>query len=83
MSTQLLGWLASSLVFATFCARRMLPLRLLAILSNFAFIAYGYAGHLWPILALHLAMLPINIVRLRQLSPTRPVAERGSPLFAR
>jgi ABC-type glycerol-3-phosphate transport system permease component len=62
----LLGWLASSLVFATFCAREMLPLRVLAITSNIAFISYGYGGHLWPIVGLHAAMLPMNLLRLRQ-----------------
>ena len=44
-----LGWFASGLVFATFCAREMLPLRILALASNVAFISYGYSGHLWPI----------------------------------
>lgn len=39
-------WLASSLVFATFCAKRMLPLRALAITSNIAFISYGYTDAL-------------------------------------
>jgi hypothetical protein len=62
----LLGWCASGLVFLAFCAREMRSLRLLAIASNFAFIGYGYADHLWPIVALHAAMLPMNVVRLRQ-----------------
>ena len=63
----LLGWLASSLVFATFSVREMLPLRVLAIASNVAFISYGYSGNLWPIVALHVAMLPMNLLRLRQV----------------
>ncbi|HVH81485.1 MAG TPA: hypothetical protein VM782_18940 [Stellaceae bacterium] len=67
MTTQLLGWFASTLVFATFCARQMIALRVLAIASNLAFIAYGYQASLWPIVGLHLAMLPINILRVRQL----------------
>jgi CRP/FNR family transcriptional regulator, cyclic AMP receptor protein len=62
-----LGWIASGLVFSAFCAREMLALRLLAIVSNVAFISYGYSGHLWPIMFLHAAMLPMNIIRLRQL----------------
>jgi hypothetical protein len=57
------GWLASGLVFATFCAKRMLPLRALAITSNLAFISYGYTDALWPIVILHAAMLPMNVVR--------------------
>jgi hypothetical protein len=62
----MLGWFAASLVFSTFLARQMTPLRTLAIFSNIAFIAYGGLYHLWPIVGLHLSMLPVNIVRLRQ-----------------
>ena len=61
-----LGYLAASLVFATFCTRRMVPLRALAITSNIAFIGYGYLDELWPILILHAALLPMNILRFRQ-----------------
>jgi len=64
--TALVGYLAASLVFATFCTKRMVPLRALAITSNVAFMEYGYLGELWPILILHAAMLPLNVHRLRQ-----------------
>ncbi len=61
----LVGYVAAGLVFATFCTTRMVPLRALAIASNVAFIGYGYLGELWPILILHAAMLPMNMLRLR------------------
>ena len=61
-----IGWLASGLVFATFCAKRMMPLRALAIASNLAFISYGYLDALWPIVILHAAMLPMNVIRFRE-----------------
>jgi hypothetical protein len=64
--TDVLGYVAAGLVFATFCAQRMTPLRSLAIASNVAFIGYGFLDGLWPILILHSAMLPINIHRYRQ-----------------
>ena len=64
--TALVGYLAASLVFATFCTKRMVTLRALAITSNIAFICYGYFGELRPILILHAAMLPVNIHRLRR-----------------
>jgi len=64
--TALDGYFAASLVFATFCTKRMVPLRTIAIVSNIAFIIYGYLGELWPILVLHTALLPMNIYRLRQ-----------------
>jgi hypothetical protein len=69
-----IGYLAASLVLATFCAKRMVSLRALAISSNVAFITYGLAAHLWPILILHAIMLPLNLVRLRDAlaSPGQP-----------
>jgi len=63
-ATDSLGYLAASLVLATFCTRSMVPLRTLAIASNFAFISYAGMAELWPILALHAVLLPININRL-------------------
>ena len=39
-----IGYLAASLVLATFCMKSMDALRLAAIASNMAFIAYGYFG---------------------------------------
>ena len=66
MLTDALGYVAAGLVFATFCAKRMASLRALAIVSNVAFIGYGFLDGLWPILILHSAMLPINIRRYRQ-----------------
>jgi hypothetical protein len=44
----------------------MTSLRAIAIASNLAFIGYGYLNSLWPILILHVAMLPINVVRCWQ-----------------
>lgn len=60
----LLGYTASCAVLATFLMRTMLPLRLVAILSNVLFVAYGYVEHIHPVLFLHLALLPINFWRL-------------------
>lgn len=66
MFTDILGYLAAGLVFATFCSQRTVTLRPIAIASNLAFIGYAYLACLWPILILHGAMLPINVVRCRQ-----------------
>jgi hypothetical protein len=64
--TTAVGYFAVSLVFATFCANRMASLRVLAIASNISFICYGSLLGLWPIVVLHCAMLPVNIVRLHE-----------------
>lgn len=61
-----LGYVASALVFATFWMRTMLPLRLVAIASNFAFIGYGWLLGIKPVLMLHLSLLPMNVYRLVQ-----------------
>jgi CRP/FNR family transcriptional regulator, cyclic AMP receptor protein len=64
---ELLGYAASATVFATFCMKTMIPLRMLAIASNVLFCSYGYFGHIYPVLILHLALLPINTIRLVQI----------------
>lgn len=61
------GYLASILVFATFCTRDILTLRLLAVGSNAAFITYAATSHLMPILALHALLLPLNLYRICEL----------------
>lgn len=57
------GYFASALVFATFCMKTMIPLRLAAIASNVAFIVYGFTGHIYPVFILHSVLLPMNIWR--------------------
>lgn len=64
---EVLGYLASLLVFATFGMKTMIPLRLVAICSNIAFIAYGFTEQLYPVLVLHIALLPLNVFRLLQI----------------
>jgi hypothetical protein len=68
------AWVAALLVFAAFFMKTMIPLRLVAIASNVAFVAYallglryGIFGRVYPILVLHAALLPLNVVRLRQV----------------
>jgi len=63
---ELAGYLASALVLAAFSARSMAALRTIAIASNLAFITYGYAASLNPVLLLHLVLLPTNVYRLTQ-----------------
>ena len=60
--TDVVGYAAASAVLATFLMRSMVPLRLVAILSNI--LSYGYLADIYPVLFLHAALLPINIARL-------------------
>lgn len=61
------GYLGGLLVFSTFYLKIMARLRMVAIASNVVFIAYGYMGGLWPVLLLHMLMLPLNVCRLAEL----------------
>jgi hypothetical protein len=60
----LAGYIAASLVFLTFYMGGMVPLRLVALCSNVAFLVYAFALHLAPIAILHGALIPVNIIRL-------------------
>ena len=64
---ELVGYLASGLVILTFCMRTMIPLRIAAIGSNLAFIAYAAMASLYPVLVLHLVLLPMNLWRTVQM----------------
>ena len=74
--TSLLGYAASCTVLATFLMRTMVPLRLVAILSNVLFATFAYLQHIYPVLFLHAVLLPINMWRLRELQ-RRPHTGRG------
>lgn len=65
--TAWLGYAAAALVFAAFSMKTMVPLRVAAISSNVLFIAYGYLHPAYPMLILHIALLPLNVWRLQQM----------------
>lgn len=65
--TEWLGYIAAAFVFATFSMKTMVPLRVVAISSNVLFIAYGYLHPAYPVLLLHVLLLPLNFWRLRQM----------------
>lgn len=65
--TDALGYAASFLVLLTFSMRTMVPLRVVGILSNIFFFAYGYYSGALPVLLLHAVLLPLNIFRLHQI----------------
>lgn len=67
MTTEMAGYLAALFVFLTFYMKTMVPLRVVGICSNCIFIIYGYLGSLYPVLVLHLILLPLNGLRLREM----------------
>ena len=66
LGPQALGWAAALLTLLTFVSADMRRLRLLALAANAAFIAYGTAAELLPVMVLHLALVPVNLWRLNQ-----------------
>jgi CRP-like cAMP-binding protein len=61
-------------VFSSFFMKTIIPLRIVALVSNVAFIGYallgltyGVFGRVYPILVLHSCLLPLNVLRLRQV----------------
>jgi len=59
-----LGFIASGATLIAFAQKRMWPMRMAAIASNVCFIGYGALGLVYPVLALQLILLPLNIRRL-------------------
>jgi CRP/FNR family transcriptional regulator, cyclic AMP receptor protein len=64
---ELSGYVASLLVFLTFYMKTIIPLRIIGIMSNVAFMIYGFDGRLYPVLILHAVLLPLNCLRLFQM----------------
>ena len=73
-----IGFVASALVLAAFGMKDMINLRIVAICSNFAFIAYALVLDLPPVLVLHVILLPLNSWRLAQAFQERHRADKIS-----
>ena len=78
MAIEIAGYAASALVLATFCMRTMIPLRVVAIGSNVAFIVYGIVGGLTPILILHIVLLTLNGYRMLEMMRLLRRVERAA-----
>lgn len=63
----LLGHLGALVIIATYSMKTMIPLRVAGIAGSCIFITYGYLSSTWPVLMLHLVVLPLNSVRLYQM----------------
>ena len=79
MSTPLLiSYLASGFSAAALLMTRMIPLRMMIIVSNLLSIAYGLMIQDYSLTALHAVLLPLNIYRLRQMQSLIGKVERAS-----
>ena len=73
-----IGFVASALVLVAFGMKDMINLRIVAICSNFVFIAYALVLDLPPVLVLHIILLPLNGWRLAQAFQERHRAHKIS-----
>ncbi len=80
LGPQAMGWIAALLTLLTFICVDMRRLRLLALAANAAFIAYGTAAELLPVMVLHLALVPVNLLRLNQAFQGKPSAQPAEPM---
>jgi hypothetical protein len=82
-----LGFFGSLAVLASFCMTATKTLRTVALASNVLFGLYGLLGHVYPVLLLHMILLPINLAKLHQMRsrsyPTNSVGHCSNGLTAR
>ena len=60
-STEIVGWAAVAFTLLAFSSRDVRLLRLASVGASVAFIIYGAATSIWPVLALHCVLLLINL----------------------
>lgn len=61
------GFIASAFVVAGYTMRTMIPLRIFGILTNVVLIVFAMMHRHYPIMALHMILLPLNAYRLREM----------------
>ncbi len=62
-----LGFFAALSVLASFCMTTIAALLTFSLLSNVLFILYGLLAHIYPVLLLHVVLLPVNSIKLFRL----------------
>lgn len=67
MIIEVIGWFAAGLCILVFAGSNALQSRVIAICANLMFILYGVLLSLFPVVVLHLILLPINIYKIRKL----------------
>jgi predicted Abi (CAAX) family protease len=75
-----LGWAAAALTLLAFSCNNLLRLRCAALAANAAFISYGITAQLWPVVALHCVLVPVNAWRLWQAGASEVHGCRPAPI---
>lgn len=74
--TEATGWIACVLEVYAFQEKTMIPLRVAAVFACLFGFAYGYLTHAYPSMAVSVALLPLNLWRLKELR--RLIADSGA-----
>ena len=74
--TEATGWIACVLEVYAFQEKTMIPLRVAAVFACLFGFAYGYLTHAYPSMAVSIALLPLNLWRLKELR--RLIANSGA-----
>jgi CRP-like cAMP-binding protein len=61
------GYLAAAASVFVYVSNTMIPLRIAAILANALFALYFFLKGLYPLFALNAFLVPVNVLRLRQM----------------
>jgi hypothetical protein len=69
---ELIGCAAALLWLLTFFMRDIVALRSVALLASATWLTYGLADHIFPVVAVHSVLLPLNGFRLAQTLFSRP-----------
>ncbi len=69
------GYIAALLTFVAFFMKDSIRLRQIALVSNVFYALWSGGVHLYPTLVLHLALFPVNLVRLVPLTRERPLID--------
>jgi CRP/FNR family transcriptional regulator, cyclic AMP receptor protein len=64
---ELPGYLGALLIVASFLVRTMIPLRALSAAGNLCIVVYAWLNGQYPVLALNLGLLPLNVLRMVQM----------------
>lgn len=72
------GYGGTACTIASYSMRTIIPLRIAGILSSIFFLWYGALIQSWPMLAMELVILPLNVIRLFQILTLVNQAEQAA-----
>jgi len=77
----IVGYAAALAVLGSFCMSTIVPLRILAVVSNVLFGVYGVLAHLYPVFFLHTILLPNNRFKLARTGLSAEARRVSGPVL--